>query len=289
MLSALPETAAQPLLSPESEAVVRATAAGLPRTPRPSPPCFYPRHVRRPPDLLRVFNQGNQANGEQSQALAASVVAYAVRLIDPTAPSFRHVFDPNRLQARLAGHHAGAVHDRRPVPDAPRSARCSVRRSPRSRGRLGRGLLAVRRAPHRRGGAALPAGRDRSGEPAPARTGSSAGSRRPRTWCRWCSNRPTASAAGDPTRPVRLGVRRPGGRRPPATAVHRLLHRVRHPLQIDVRRPGRKRRTGRAGLRSPPRPRPRRRHSRNHRAGRGFRGGFSGRSAAVGQRRRWPG
>jgi hypothetical protein len=35
------------------------------------------------PELLRVFNQGNQATGEQSKALAGSVVAYAVQLIDP--------------------------------------------------------------------------------------------------------------------------------------------------------------------------------------------------------------
>jgi nitric oxide dioxygenase len=38
-----------------------------------------------------VFNQGNQATGEQSRALAASVVAYAVHLLDPAAPSFDHV------------------------------------------------------------------------------------------------------------------------------------------------------------------------------------------------------
>ena len=43
------------------------------------------------PELLRVFNQGNQATGEQSKALAGSVVAYAVQLIDPKAPSFDHV------------------------------------------------------------------------------------------------------------------------------------------------------------------------------------------------------
>ena len=30
------------------------------------------------PELLRVFNLGNQATGEQSRALAASVVAYAI-------------------------------------------------------------------------------------------------------------------------------------------------------------------------------------------------------------------
>jgi nitric oxide dioxygenase len=43
------------------------------------------------PELLRIFNQGNQATGEQSRALAASVVAYAVHLTDPSAPPFEHV------------------------------------------------------------------------------------------------------------------------------------------------------------------------------------------------------
>lgn len=52
---------------------------------------FYPRMFGEHPELLRLFNQGNQANGEQSRALASSVVAYAVQLIDPDAPSFDHV------------------------------------------------------------------------------------------------------------------------------------------------------------------------------------------------------
>ena len=52
---------------------------------------FYPRMFAEHPELLRVFNQGNQATGEQSQALAGAVVAYAVHLIDPDAPSFDHV------------------------------------------------------------------------------------------------------------------------------------------------------------------------------------------------------
>jgi len=52
---------------------------------------FYARMFDEHPELLRVFNQGNQATGEQSRALAASVVAYAVQLIDPDAPSFAHV------------------------------------------------------------------------------------------------------------------------------------------------------------------------------------------------------
>lgn len=40
------------------------------------------------PELMRVFNKANQAIGEQPKALAASVVAYAVNLIDPEAPDF---------------------------------------------------------------------------------------------------------------------------------------------------------------------------------------------------------
>jgi nitric oxide dioxygenase len=52
---------------------------------------FYPRMFTDHPELLRLFNQGNQATGEQSRALAGSVVAYAVQLIDPDAPSFGHV------------------------------------------------------------------------------------------------------------------------------------------------------------------------------------------------------
>lgn len=40
---------------------------------------------------MRVFNKANQAIGEQPKALAASVVAYAVQLIDPDSPDFTPV------------------------------------------------------------------------------------------------------------------------------------------------------------------------------------------------------
>ncbi len=79
------------LLSSRSEAVVRATAGVVAENAEKITACFYPRMFDEHPDLLRVFNQGNQATGEQSKALAASVVAYAVQLIDPDAPSFDHV------------------------------------------------------------------------------------------------------------------------------------------------------------------------------------------------------
>jgi nitric oxide dioxygenase len=79
------------LLSARSEAVVSATAAVVAEHAEAITARFYPRMFDEHPELLRVFNQGNQATGEQSRALAASVVAYAVQLIDPDAPSFQHV------------------------------------------------------------------------------------------------------------------------------------------------------------------------------------------------------
>ena len=79
------------LLSARSEAVVSATAAVVAEHAEAITARFYARMFEEHPELLRVFNQGNQATGEQSRALAASVVAYAVQLIDPSAPSFAHV------------------------------------------------------------------------------------------------------------------------------------------------------------------------------------------------------
>lgn len=81
----------QSLLSSRSGAVVQATAAVVAGNAEKITACFYPRMFDEHPELLRVFNQGNQATGEQSKALAASIVAYAVHLIDPDAPSFDHV------------------------------------------------------------------------------------------------------------------------------------------------------------------------------------------------------
>lgn len=81
------------LLSSEAKAVVEATAAVVADHAEQITALFYPSMFAAHPELLRVFNVGNQATGEQSRALAASVVAYAVQLIDPTAPSFGHVMN----------------------------------------------------------------------------------------------------------------------------------------------------------------------------------------------------
>lgn len=76
------------LLSPESEAVVKATAGVVAEHAEAITERFYPHMFEAHPELMRVFNKANQAIGEQPKALAASVVAYAVHLIDPGAPDF---------------------------------------------------------------------------------------------------------------------------------------------------------------------------------------------------------
>jgi nitric oxide dioxygenase len=90
-VSNLTETPSPSLLSDTSLSVVRATAPVVGAHAEQITTTFYPRMFAAHPELLRVFNQGNQATGEQSKALAGSVVAYAVQLIDPEAPSFDHV------------------------------------------------------------------------------------------------------------------------------------------------------------------------------------------------------
>ncbi|HEY1106337.1 MAG TPA: globin domain-containing protein, partial [Agromyces sp.] len=78
-------------LSAESEAIVRATAGVVAQHAEEITRVFYPAMFAAHPELLRVFNRANQAVGEQPKALAASVVAFAVQLIDPDAPDFSPV------------------------------------------------------------------------------------------------------------------------------------------------------------------------------------------------------
>jgi nitric oxide dioxygenase len=79
------------LLSPQAEPVVRATAPVVAQHAFAITSHFYPAMLQAHPELLDLFNHGNQANGEQRQALASAVVAYAVHLLDPDAPSFQPV------------------------------------------------------------------------------------------------------------------------------------------------------------------------------------------------------
>ena len=86
-----PIPASLSLLSTSSSVMIAATAAVVAEHAEEITARFYPRMFADNPQLLRVFNLANQATGEQSRALAASVVAYAVQLVDPSAPSFAHV------------------------------------------------------------------------------------------------------------------------------------------------------------------------------------------------------
>ncbi len=81
------------LLSPQSETVIKATAAVVAEHAVEITSRFYPSMFEAHPELLSLFNMGNQANGEQRQALASAVVAYATQLVDPDAPSFRPVME----------------------------------------------------------------------------------------------------------------------------------------------------------------------------------------------------
>lgn len=78
-------------LSPQSHATVAATAAVVAARADEITATFYPAMFAAHPELRNVFNSANQAIGEQPKALAASVVAFAVQLIDPDAPDFTPV------------------------------------------------------------------------------------------------------------------------------------------------------------------------------------------------------
>ncbi|PKZ42397.1 hemin transporter [Kytococcus schroeteri] len=82
-----------PSLSPQSAEIVAATAGVVAEHAVEITRSFYPNMFAAHPELLRVFNKANQAIGEQPVALASSVVAYAVHLIDPDAPDFTPVME----------------------------------------------------------------------------------------------------------------------------------------------------------------------------------------------------
>ena len=169
------------LLSARSEAVVKATAAVVAGHAEQITARFYPRMFAEYPELLRVFNQGNQATGEQSQALAGAVVAYAVQLIDPDAPSFDHVMKRIAYkhvslgirpeQYTIVGHHLLAA-----VGEVLGDAV-----TPEVADAWGEVYWLFAAQLIARGGPAVSAGRGRPGACRCARTGWSAGSRKPPT------------------------------------------------------------------------------------------------------------
>ncbi|KAA0098816.1 hemin transporter [Mycolicibacterium sp. P1-18] len=73
---------------------------------------FYRRLFDHHPELLRtLFNRGNQAQGAQQRALAASIATFATHLVDPTLPH------PAALLSRIGHKHAslGVTADQYPI------------------------------------------------------------------------------------------------------------------------------------------------------------------------------
>ncbi|GAA4613880.1 FAD-binding oxidoreductase [Saccharopolyspora hordei] len=89
------------MLSPKSTETVRATLPAVSATIGEIAGVFYDRMFTAHPELLRdLFNRGNQANGEQRQALAGSIVAFARSLVEHPA------FPPETMLNRIAHKHA---------------------------------------------------------------------------------------------------------------------------------------------------------------------------------------
>lgn len=73
---------------------------------------FYRRLFDAHPSLLRnLFNRGNQAQGAQQRALAASIATFATHLVDPALPH------PSELLSRIGHKHAslGVTPDQYPI------------------------------------------------------------------------------------------------------------------------------------------------------------------------------
>ena len=62
-------------LSPDSEAIVGATAGVVAEHAEQITSVFYPTMFAAHPELHNLFNLGNQASGVQQQSLAAAVFA----------------------------------------------------------------------------------------------------------------------------------------------------------------------------------------------------------------------
>lgn len=96
-----PRATVEERLSPDHEAVVTATLPLVGSRIGEIAPTFYRRMFSAHPELLRdTFNRGNQAQGAQQKALAASVASFATLLVTPGAPS------PRELLERIGHKHA---------------------------------------------------------------------------------------------------------------------------------------------------------------------------------------
>lgn len=89
-----------PELEPEHAEVIRATLPVVGAHIDQITPLFYSKMFTAHPDLLRDrFNRGNQQQGAQQKALAASIATFAAHLVDPALPH------PRELLSRIGHKH----------------------------------------------------------------------------------------------------------------------------------------------------------------------------------------
>lgn len=72
------------MLTPDMIALVKGTAPVLKTHGEALTRHFYARMFRHNPELKHIFNQGHQVGGQQQQALAGAVAAYAENIEDPS-------------------------------------------------------------------------------------------------------------------------------------------------------------------------------------------------------------
>ncbi|WP_237569156.1 globin domain-containing protein [Mycolicibacterium lacusdiani] len=113
MTVTLPEaSAARDELEPHHAEVIRATLPLIGTHIDEITVEFYSRLFGNHPQLLRnLFNRGNQAQGAQQRALAASIATFASHLVDPALPH------PAELLSRIGHKHAslGITADQYPI------------------------------------------------------------------------------------------------------------------------------------------------------------------------------
>lgn len=87
-------------LSPEHAEIIKATLPPVGANIETITRTFYSKMFAAHPELISdLFNRGNQKQGAQQKALAASVATFATQLVDPAAP------DPVMMLDRIAHKH----------------------------------------------------------------------------------------------------------------------------------------------------------------------------------------
>jgi nitric oxide dioxygenase len=111
-MSANESVAVRQELAPQHAEVVTATLPLIGAHIDEITTAFYRRLFINHPELLRnLFNRGNQSQGAQQRALAASIATFATHLVDPTLPH------PAELLSRIGHKHAslGVTADKYPI------------------------------------------------------------------------------------------------------------------------------------------------------------------------------